>query len=157
MRDDMDQRVTPPKRVASSMCPPPLPGNRPLDSSLVRLTRHLNPRIFACRMWNPFCHLFPFISSTLIVLFDCNSNKQRTMFLFFFFLCFFLFVCLFLFRRGQPETFSKLLLTCVTRLSRDFFVLFLSSRAFLAPSALSRGRLMTSLKYTQPFNLYNTQ
>ena len=154
----MDQRVTPPKRVASSMwAPPRLPGNRPLDSSLVRLTRHLNPTIFACRMWNPFCHLFPFISSTLIVLFDCNSNKQRAMFLFFFFFCFF-FVCLFFFfGRGQSETFSKLLLTCVPRLSRDFFVLFLSSRAFLAPSALSRGRLMTSLKYTQPFNLYNTE
>ena len=138
------------------MGPPRLPGNRRLDSSLVRLTRHLNPRIFACRMWNPFCHLFPFISSTLIVLFDCKPTKQRTMFLFFFFLSF-VFVCLFLFGRGQPETFSKLLLTCVTRLSRDFFVLFLSSRAFLAPSALSRGRLMTSLKYTQPFNLYNTE
>ena len=71
--------------------PPQLSGNRPLDCSLVRLTRHLNPRIFACRMWNPFCHLFPFISSTLIVLFDRNSNNQRTMFLFSFFFFFFFF------------------------------------------------------------------
>ena len=55
-----------------------------------------------------FCYLFS-IPWTLIVLFDCNSNKQ---------LCFFV---------GQLQTFSKLLLTCVTRLSRDFFVRFLSS------------------------------
>ena len=132
--------------------PPQLSGNRPLDCSLVRLTRHLNPRIFACRMWNPFCHLFPFISSTLIVLFDRNSNNQRTMFLFSFFFSFFFFL---------PRTIRDFLKASAylshSRLSRDFFVRFLSLRAFLAPSALSRGRLMTSLKYTQPFNLYNTE
>ena len=32
---------------------PQLPVNRPLDSSHVRLTRHLNPRTFACGIWNP--------------------------------------------------------------------------------------------------------